>query len=116
MSCSGNRLYRSSVRGAKHTDLRVPMVFVGLVNKYLARRRIPGTVYCVQYITPPWADFHGRYLHSWNGVGAEKVCVGDISRRALRRRIFRCLHPLGCRAIELEKKNTPQGGVIDTVL
>ena len=59
--------------------------------------------------------FHARYLHTWNhSVGANKVGVGKVSPRAFRRRIARYRHPLGCRAIELEK--TPQGGMIFTVV
>ena len=57
-------------------------------------------------ITPPWADFPWcRYLNSWNGVGAKKGGVGNITRRAFRRCIVRCWHwhPLGCQAIELGK-------------
>ena len=41
-------------------------------------------------LTPPGPVFHGRYLHSWNKVGAEKERrLGSISLRALRRRIVR---------------------------
>ena len=56
-----------------------------------------------------------RYLHSWNGVGAEKVAVVNISSGAFRRRrVVRYWHPLGRRAIELGKP--PQGGVMYTVV
>ena len=60
----------------------------------------------------PGSIFHGRYLHTWNSIGAEKVGVENLSRRAFRRRIVRYWHPLGCRAIELGK---PLQGVLYTV-
>ena len=49
----------------------------------------------------PGPVFHARCLHSWNSVRAKQIGIGNISPRASRRRIVRCWHPLGCRAIEL---------------
>ena len=66
-------------------------------------------------VSPPEPIFRGRYLHSWDGAGAKKLGVGNISPSAFRKRIVRYWHPLGCRAIELGKP-PPQGGVIYTVV
>ena len=52
---------------------------------------------------------------SWNSVGTENVDVGKICLRAFRRRTIRSRRPLGCRAIELGKKNAPKGCVVYTV-
>ena len=61
--------------------------------------------------TRPWADFPwSPYPH----LEYSPSVVGNISRRAFRRRIVRYWHPLGCRAIELGKP--PQGGVMHTVV
>ena len=46
--------------------------------------------------------------------GDKKVGDGNISPTAFRRRIVRYWHPLGCRAIELEKPS--YGGVMYTVV
>ena len=43
----------------------------------------------------------------------KNVGFGSISPKAFRRRMVRYWHPLGCRAIELEKP--PKGGVIYAV-
>ena len=62
---------------------------------------VPYTTVCITH--PPGPFFHDQHLHSWNSVDAKNVGVGNISPRALRRRIVRDWHPLGCRAIELGK-------------
>ena len=53
---------------------------------------------------PPGPMFYARYLHSWIRVGAIKESVGNIScRESFPKTHVRYWHPLGCRAIELEK-------------
>ena len=51
-----------------------------------------GTVrpYTTVYVTPsPGSVFLGRYLHTWNTVGAQKLGVGNVSPRAFWRFMFR---------------------------
>ena len=66
------------------------------------------------YTTLPWPIFHAGYLYSWNSGGAKEVVVENVSPGALRRRIIRYWHPLGCRALDLCKP--PQGCEIQTVV
>ena len=55
-----------------------------------------------------------RYLHSWNSAGARKVGVGIASPRAVRRRVVRPSHRLGCGAINRAWETDP--GVCDVYM
>ena len=50
--------------------------------------------------TTPRLTFQARLLHNQEDANAEKGGFRKISSRAFFRRIGRCLHPLGCGAIE----------------
>ena len=63
---------------------------------------------------PPEPTFHARYLHSWNSAGARKVGVGIASPRAVRRRVVRPSHRLGCGAINRAWETDP--GVCDVYM
>ena len=76
-----------------------------IIDTYQIRRRMSHTL---------WPIFHDRYLDSRNSAYGEKLGVGNISPRALRRRIGRYWHLLGYR--EIEPGKPPQGIVIYPVL
>ena len=103
----------SNVAFAASICLRTSSVITGMRGAQGPRQPAgakPTFLPCTGGVSHPHGPiFHGRCLHSsWNGIVVKTFGIGNISPRAVRRRIVRYWFPLGCRAIELEKP--PQGG------
>ena len=110
-SPSARRLKRNLKPRQEQSPLATVSKNVPSPQKMLVRPKKKQIRYSTMDLTPPWANFHGRYLHSWNSVnsvGAKKVGDGT-SRRELSEDV-----PFGIGTLlaveQSSLENRPRGG------